>query len=116
MTIHTRRLTGIRHSSFIIRHSRRRSPLLPLDELQCDVLILGAGGAGMLAALHVTTANPTARIVIAVKGLLGQSGCTRMVQGGYNWVLNSADSFEKHFDDTIRGGQFLNNQELAWAL
>jgi succinate dehydrogenase / fumarate reductase flavoprotein subunit/fumarate reductase flavoprotein subunit len=90
--------------------------MLPIDDLSCDVLILGAGGAGMLAALHVTTANPHARIVIAVKGLLGQSGCTRMVQGGYNCVLNSADSFEKHFDDTIRGGQFLNDQELAWAL
>ncbi len=90
--------------------------MLPTDELTADVLILGAGGAGMLAALHVTTANPHARIVIAVKGLIGQSGCTRMVQGGYNCVLNSADSFDKHFDDTIKGGQFLNNQELAWAL
>jgi succinate dehydrogenase / fumarate reductase flavoprotein subunit/fumarate reductase flavoprotein subunit len=90
--------------------------MLPIDDLSCDVLILGAGGAGMLAALHVTTANPQARIVIAVKGLIGQSGCTRMVQGGYNCVLNSADSFDKHFDDTIKGGQFLNNQELAWAL
>jgi succinate dehydrogenase / fumarate reductase flavoprotein subunit/fumarate reductase flavoprotein subunit len=90
--------------------------MLPIDELSCDVLILGAGGAGMLAALHVTTANPKARIVIAVKGLVGQSGCTRMVQGGYNCVLNAADSFDKHFDDTIKGGQFLNNQELAWAL
>jgi succinate dehydrogenase/fumarate reductase flavoprotein subunit len=90
--------------------------MLPIDDLSCDVLILGAGGAGMLAALHVTTANPQARIVIAVKGLVGQSGCTRMVQGGYNCVLNPADSFEKHFDDTIKGGQFLNNQELAWTL
>src|SRR6476659_5333780 len=106
----------IRHSTLDIRHSHRRPPLLPLDELQTDVLILGAGGAGMLAALHVTTANPRARIVIAVKGLIGTSGCTRMVQGGYNCVLNSADSFYKHFDDTIKGGQFLNNQELAWAL
>src|SRR6478672_8452109 len=94
----------------------RRRAMLPIDELTADVLILGAGGAGMLAALHVTTANPKARIVIAVKGLIGQSGCTRMVQGGYNCVLNSADSFHKHFDDTIKGGHFLNNQELAWAL
>jgi succinate dehydrogenase / fumarate reductase flavoprotein subunit/fumarate reductase flavoprotein subunit len=39
-----------------------------------------------------------------------------MVQGGYNCVLNSADSFQKHFEDTIKGGQFLNNQDLAWAL
>jgi succinate dehydrogenase / fumarate reductase flavoprotein subunit/fumarate reductase flavoprotein subunit len=90
--------------------------MLPIDDLSCDVLILGAGGAGMLAALHVTTANPRASIVIAVKGLLGQSGCTRMVQGGYNCVLNPADSFDKHFNDTIQGGQFLNDQELAWTL
>jgi succinate dehydrogenase/fumarate reductase flavoprotein subunit len=58
--------------------------MLPIDDLTADVLILGAGGAGMLAALHVTTANPRARIVIAVKGLIGQSGCTRMVQGDYS--------------------------------
>src|SRR3954465_9971735 len=90
--------------------------MLPIDDLTADVLILGAGGAGMLAALHVTTANPRARIVIAVKGLIGQSGCTRMVQGGYNCVLNSADSLEKHFNDTIKGGQFINNQDLAWTL
>src|SRR5438067_920288 len=90
--------------------------MIPIDDLNCDVLILGAGGAGMLAALHVTIANPKARIVISVKGLIGQSGCTRMVQGGYNCVLNSADSFQKHFEDTIKGGQFLNNQELAWHL
>ncbi|PYT11128.1 MAG: succinate dehydrogenase/fumarate reductase flavoprotein subunit, partial [Acidobacteria bacterium] len=56
------------------------------------------------------------RIVIVVKGLLGQSGCTRMVQGGYNAVLNPNDSLEKHFSDTIKGGSYLNNQELAWTL
>lgn len=89
---------------------------LPLLDVDADLLILGAGGAGLLAALHATTINPSLRIVIAVKGLLGQSGCTRMVQGGYNCVLNPNDSFQKHFEDTIKGGQFLNNQELAWAL
>jgi succinate dehydrogenase/fumarate reductase flavoprotein subunit len=99
-----------------LQRKRPHMSLLPVDDLSCDVLILGAGGAGMLAAIHVTAANPAARIVIAVKGLLGQSGCTRMVQGGYNCVLNAADSFDKHFNDTIQGGQFLNNQELAWTL
>ena len=39
-----------------------------------------------------------------------------MVQGGYNVVLNPADSFEKHFVDTLKGGQFINDQELAWTL
>jgi succinate dehydrogenase / fumarate reductase flavoprotein subunit/fumarate reductase flavoprotein subunit len=90
--------------------------LLPLDEIDADILIMGAGGAGLLAALHATTINPALKIVIVVKGLLGQSGCTRMVQGGYNCVLNTNDSFQKHFEDTVKGGQFLNNQDLAWAL
>jgi succinate dehydrogenase / fumarate reductase flavoprotein subunit/fumarate reductase flavoprotein subunit len=90
--------------------------VLPLDELDCEILIVGAGGAGLLAALHATTANPAVRIVIVVKGLLGQSGCTRMVQGGYNCVLNPKDSLERHFEDTVKGGQFINNQELAWTL
>src|SRR5436309_9071026 len=70
----------------------------------------------MLAALHLTEINPATKIIMVVKGLLGQSGCTRMVQGGYNCVLNPNDSFERHFEDTIKGGQFLNNQELAWVL
>ncbi len=90
--------------------------MLPFDEIDADILIIGAGGAGLLAALHATTINPALKILIVVKGLLGQSGCTRMVQGGYNCVLNSADSCQKHFEDTIKGGQYLNNQDLAWAL
>ena len=90
--------------------------MLALDELTADILIIGAGGAGLMAALHAHEIDPRLKIVIVVKGLIGQSGCTRMVQGGYNCVLNSADSLQKHFEDTVRGGQFLNNQELAWTL
>jgi succinate dehydrogenase / fumarate reductase flavoprotein subunit/fumarate reductase flavoprotein subunit len=39
-----------------------------------------------------------------------------MVQGGYNVVLNPQDSLQDHFEDTIRGGAFLNDQDLAWTL
>src|SRR5438067_5652067 len=39
-----------------------------------------------------------------------------MVQRGYTGLLNPADSLERHFEDTIKGGQYLNNQDLAWAL
>lgn len=87
-----------------------------MEQLEADILILGAGGAGLMAALHAHEIDPRCKIVIVVKGLLGQSGCTRMVQGGYNAVLNPADSLQRHFEDTIRGGGFLNNQELAWTL
>jgi len=87
-----------------------------IDEIEIDILILGAGGAGLLAALHALEISPKLKIAIAVKGLLGQSGCTRMVQGGYNAVLNPADSLDRHFADTIKGGAWINHQELAWKL
>ncbi|HLB17439.1 MAG TPA: FAD-binding protein [Burkholderiales bacterium] len=87
-----------------------------MQELKTDLLILGAGGAGLFAALHAHAANPTLGITIAVKGLLGKCGCTRMVQGGYNVALAAGDSVERHFMDTIEGGAWLPDQELAWRL
>ena len=81
-----------------------------------DLLILGAGGAGLMAALHAHSANPALHVTIAVKGLLGKCGCTRMVQGGYNVALAPGDSVERHFMDTIEGGKWLPDQDLAWTL
>jgi succinate dehydrogenase flavoprotein subunit len=82
----------------------------------CDILIIGGGGAALYAALHAHDANPDLHVVVASKGLFGKSGCTRMVQGGYNVVLHPEDSFDLHYDDTLRGGGLLNDQELAWTL
>jgi len=87
-----------------------------LERLKTDVLILGSGGAGLFAALHAHQANAHLDITVASKGLLGKSGCTRMVQGGYNVALIPGDSVERHFMDTIDGGKWLPNQELAWTL
>ncbi|MBI4539977.1 MAG: FAD-dependent oxidoreductase [Gemmatimonadetes bacterium] len=89
---------------------------VPLEEIRSDVLIVGSGGAGLFAALHLSDAAPALQVLLVVKGLFGKSGCTRMVQGGYNAVLHPADSLELHFRDTIVGGHFLNRQELAWRL
>ncbi len=83
---------------------------------ETDILILGAGGAGLFAALHAKKANPDLTVTVAVKGLLGKCGCTRMVQGGYNVALSPEDSVERHFMDTIEGGGWLNDQDLAWLL
>jgi fumarate reductase flavoprotein subunit len=87
-----------------------------MNRLDTDILILGAGGAGLFAALHAKKRNPELDVTIAVKGLLGKCGCTRMVQGGYNVALAPGDSIERHFMDTIEGGAWLNDQELAWLL
>jgi fumarate reductase flavoprotein subunit len=87
-----------------------------MRELTTDILILGSGGAGLFAALHAHKAAPALSITVAVKGLLGKCGCTRMVQGGYNVALAREDSVERHFMDTIVGGAWLCDQELAWKL
>jgi succinate dehydrogenase flavoprotein subunit len=87
-----------------------------LERVETDILILGSGGAGLFAALHAQQADPALDITVATKGLLGKCGCTRMVQGGYNVALNPGDSVERHFMDTIEGGKWLPDQEMAWTL
>ncbi len=88
-----------------------------IDRHDTDILILGTGGAGLFAALHAQQSAPTGtKITIAVKGLIGKCGCTRMVQGGYNVALGPGDSVERHFMDTIVGGKWLPNQDMAWKL
>ena len=87
-----------------------------MQTIKTDILILGSGGAGLFAALHAHQHNPELSITVAVKGLLGKSGCTRMVQGGYNVALAAGDSVERHFMDTIEGGKWLPDQDLAWTL
>ena len=87
-----------------------------LERNDTDILIIGSGGAGLLAALHASKANPDLKISIAVKGLMGKCGCTRMVQGGYNVAMSDDDSVERHFMDTIAGGKWLPDQDLAWKL
>ena len=89
---------------------------LVLDSLDTDILVLGAGGAGLCAALHIADRAPRLTVTVAVKGLLGRAGCTRMVQGGYNAVLEAPDSIDAHLLDTLQGGAWINDQELVWTL
>jgi fumarate reductase flavoprotein subunit len=89
---------------------------MPIERATTDILILGSGGAGLFAALHAHRAAPDLAVTVATKGLLGKCGCTRMVQGGYNVALHKGDSIERHFMDTIEGGKWLPDQELAWTL
>ena len=88
-----------------------------LERHDTDILILGSGGAGLFAALHAQQSAPEGtKITLAVKGLIGKCGCTRMVQGGYNVALAPGDSVERHFMDTVIGGKWLPDQDMAWKL
>ena len=87
-----------------------------MQTIKTDILIIGMGGAAQMAALNAFDADPDLKILIVTKAIRGKGGCSRMVQGGFNVVLNANDSHEKHLRDTLKGGQFINNQEMAKTL
>src|SRR3974377_488983 len=78
-----------------------------------DVLVIGAGGAGLRAAIEA--AGPGATVVIIFKSLLGKAH-TVMAEGGIAAALanvDDRDNWREHFADTMRGGQYLNNWRMA---
>ena len=83
--------------------------------LKTDLAIIGSGGAGLMAVLQAARTSPELDITLVSKGLVGRSGCTIMTQG-FNAVMNPADSFESHFQDMLKSGEYLNDQDLAWQL
>lgn len=84
--------------------------------IMCDVLVVGAGGAGCRAAIEASKFNLD--VIMLSKELLGKAH-TAMAEGGYNVSLGNVDpddNPETHFKDTIEGGNYLNNQNLAEIL
>jgi len=84
---------------------------------ECDVLIIGSGGAGCRAAIEAS--NHDLDIIIVSKGLSFKSGCTTLAEGGYNAAfaaVDRADTPEAHFEDTLKGGAYLNDSNLVRIL
>jgi succinate dehydrogenase / fumarate reductase, flavoprotein subunit len=78
-----------------------------------DVLIIGAGGAGLRAALGALAQG--AKVGVVCKSLLGKAH-TVMAEGGIAAAManvDSADDWRMHFRDTMRGGKLLNNWRMA---
>ena len=78
-----------------------------------DVLVIGAGGAGLRAAIEAAAAGVTVGLVC--KSLLGKAH-TVMAEGGVAASLanvDDRDDWKTHFADTMRGGQYLNNWRMA---
>ena len=83
------------------------------EEHQYDVVIVGAGGAGLRAAIAAREAG--LRTAIICKSLFGKAH-TVMAEGGIAASMgnvNSKDSWQVHFRDTMRGGKFLNHPRMA---
>ncbi len=78
-----------------------------------DVLVIGAGGAGLRAAIEASASG--ARVGLVCKSLLGKAH-TVMAEGGVAAALGNVDdrdNWRVHFSDTMRGGQYLNNWRMA---
>src|ERR1700681_4244303 len=78
-----------------------------------DVLVIGAGGAGLRAAIEASAAGVSVGLVC--KSLLGKAH-TVMAEGGIAAALanvDDRDSWKVHFADTMRGGQYVNNWRMA---
>jgi len=83
------------------------------QSLTTDVLVIGAGGAGLRAAIEAAAAG--ARVDIVCKSLLGKAH-TVMAEGGIAAALGNVDAednWQVHFQDTVRGGQLINNSRMA---
>src|SRR5437879_8375355 len=84
-----------------------------LERHDYDVIVVGAGGAGLRAAIEASAAG--ARTALVCKSLLGKAH-TVMAEGGIAAALGNVyaqDNWRVHFRDTMRGGKFLNNWRMA---
>ncbi|MDQ0811441.1 succinate dehydrogenase / fumarate reductase flavoprotein subunit [Streptomyces sp. B3I7] len=84
-----------------------------VERQQWDVVVVGAGGAGLRAAIEARERG--ARTAVICKSLFGKAH-TVMAEGGIAAAMgnvNSGDNWQVHFRDTMRGGKFLNQWRMA---
>jgi fumarate reductase (CoM/CoB) subunit A len=80
-----------------------------------DILVIGAGGAGTRAAIEAAK-HQDLDILILNQGPIGKSGLTAMANGGMQWVSDPQDSPRYIFEDIVRVGCYLNDQNLIEVL
>src|SRR5512143_3334768 len=86
---------------------------LAYETFEHDVIVIGAGGAGLRAAIEAAASG--ARVGLVCKSLLGKAH-TVMAEGGIAAALanvDDRDNWQVHFADTMRGGQYVNNWRMA---
>lgn len=87
-----------------------------MKTIHSDVLVIGAGGAGARAAIEAATRDGKIRVLVLNQGPIGKSGLTSMANGGMQWVSHPEDSPRLLFEDIIRVGAYLNEQNLVERL
>src|SRR3954466_4701925 len=84
-----------------------------MEQRSYDVLVVGAGGAGLRAAIEAAAQGATVGLIC--KSLLGKAH-TVMAEGGMAAAManvDDRDNWRVHFADTMRGGQYINNWRMA---
>ncbi|EHC28775.1 Succinate dehydrogenase flavoprotein subunit [Salmonella enterica subsp. enterica serovar Alachua str. R6-377] len=83
-----------------------------VQTFQADLAIIGAGGAGLRAAIAAAQANPNAKIALISK-VYPMRSHTVAAEGGSAAVAQDHDSFDYHFHDTVAGGDWLCEQDVV---
>ena len=83
-----------------------------MDIVKADVAIVGAGGTGLRAAIAVAEQDPTLKIALISK-VYPMRSHTVAAEGGAAGVVGADDSLEKHFEDTVAGGDWLCEQDVV---
>ena len=83
-----------------------------MEIVNTDVAIIGAGGAGLRAAIALAEADPKLRIALISK-VYPMRSHTCAAEGGAAGVIKADDSFDMHFDDTVGGGDWLSDQDCV---
>ena len=97
----------------ILPHSTAVDFRMDYETHEYDVLVVGAGGAGLRAAIEASAGG--VKVGLLCKSLLGKAH-TVMAEGGIAAALanvDDRDSWKVHFADTMRGGQYVNNWRMA---
>src|SRR6202165_664337 len=82
----------------------------PVQRLDTDILIIGSGGSGLRAAIAATEAE--AQVLVVAKEYL-KDAHTGWAMGGVNVAMKAPATPQQHFEDTIKGGWYINNYKLA---
>src|SRR5258705_12632945 len=85
---------------------------MALTEEECDVLVIGAGGAGLRAAIAATETNPQLKIGVISK-VYPMRSHTVSAEGGAAAVIKSNDTLDHHAYDTISGGDWMSDQDAV---